>query len=566
MSRKAWLICPLAITASAVQAQVRGTVRDAATSVALPGAVVTALDSNAVTHGRVITDVDGRFVLAAGVKTTQLRFIRIGYRPRVVSLASGDTIVAVTMERLPRMLNTVRVTSNELCPGSADQGAAFQLWEQARAGLLATIVSRESKPATATTMLYETHSFPADQMVQLQKKSVKSGQTTRPFLASSPPSFFARVGYMLEDRTMRTYNAPDADVLVDESFAATHCFRLRYADAAHAGEIGLAFSPVPGRDTLVDVDGVIWLDVQDPALRSLDFVYTSLEPAATDANSGGHIEFRTMKNGVSFIERWNLRMVTLEPISVAETARMQSAGWMRRVRRIDRHNLRAADIVDAGGIVVRATWPDGERYDDSPGGVTGLVRQRNGLPAANVLVTLDGTTDTVRTDDRGAFRIVALPGRYAALAVDTALSRFVAPRMESAPVTVARATFSPAVIEIPEIDRVITKLCDGQRRPTNSIVLLGAVAMSDTLLPRKAEIVASWQADYANDEHGLQIQTRSQVVNPDGRGRFVVCGAARERPIQLRLRNGSDILGDTTIKYVGPDATVPVNWTVHGPR
>ena len=33
-----------------------------------------------------------------------------------------------------------------------------------------------------------------------------------------------------------------------------------------------------------------------PQLRTLDFMYTALEPPAMNARAGGHIEFRTMSS------------------------------------------------------------------------------------------------------------------------------------------------------------------------------------------------------------------------------------------------------------------------------
>ena len=37
------------------------------------------------------------------------------------------------------MLEAVRVAGREVCPGSVERGGAFQLWEQARADLLAAV-------------------------------------------------------------------------------------------------------------------------------------------------------------------------------------------------------------------------------------------------------------------------------------------------------------------------------------------------------------------------------------------------------------------------------------------
>ena len=86
-----------------------------------------------------------------------MRAIRIGYAPREQPLArgSGDVSVSLAMVPIPPVLAPMRVSETELCPGSADRGPAFQLWEQARTGLLAMVVARDAKPAAATTLVFE---------------------------------------------------------------------------------------------------------------------------------------------------------------------------------------------------------------------------------------------------------------------------------------------------------------------------------------------------------------------------------------------------------------------------
>src|ERR1043166_1923992 len=151
--------------------QLRGAVRDSASGMPLPGAIVTVLDSAGGSATRGVTDAAGRVSVALGPHAARLWFIRIGYRPRDVALpspAQRDAELQIAMDRLPPILTTVRVTGSELCPGSNDRGAAFQLWEQARAGLLATVVARELKPATATTLLYNRGMSPYDERIRRQ--------------------------------------------------------------------------------------------------------------------------------------------------------------------------------------------------------------------------------------------------------------------------------------------------------------------------------------------------------------------------------------------------------------
>lgn len=557
------VILSVAVSAPLQSQQLRGVVRDSAASVPLAGAVVTELDSAGATVARAITDAGGRFSIVVAPRAASLRLIRIGYRPREVALpADGAVEFRLSMERLPPILDAVKVVGNELCPGSSDRGAAFQLWEQARAGLLATVVARELKPAYATTVVYESTLGPADERVRRQRKRLSRGMTTRPFVASAAPSFFARVGYMLEDGGNRIFNAPDADVLVDPSFATTHCFRLRAADAQHAGQLGLAFVPIPGRDTLVDVAGVIWIDVRNPQLRSLEFAYTSLEPAATQRGAGGAIVFRGMANGVSFIERWHLRLPVLETSGQPVRPTIRREGSPSAASRADRYDLRVAEINETGGMVIEASWPDSTRFAAPVSSVAGVVRRRDGGSATGTIVTLVGTPDTVRVGDGGAFSIATIPGRYTIAAVDTLLASFVAPRSQSADVRISLGAVTSVNLELPSISRVVADVCrEDQGR--DAAIVVGAVSLAAGELPATAEIVATWQSDYSTGQSGaLQVQSRTQVSSFDDRGRFIICGVARERPVLLRLRSGTTPLADTTIRVMTAEPTHTVLWIV----
>ena len=469
MWRKTWLVAVIAIIAcrtalvgqQPVRAPIlRGAVRDSTTSLALPGVVVSVLDARGATLARTIADGNGRFAVTVGAGAAQLHLIRIGFQPRDVTLpAHLPPSLELGMVRLPALLSAVHISDQELCPGSAERGAAFQLWEEARAGLLATIVARESNPAQAQFITYNRHTGPDDDRVIAQTTQILSGRTTRPFVASAPASTFARTGYMVESDSGRIFDAPDADVLLDESFATTHCFRLQRPDGSHSGQVGLAFAPVSSRarDTLVDVAGVIWIDEDTPQLRSLEFVYTALEPAATQAKTGGEETFRTMANGIAFVERWKLRIPVLaipdqEPV---RHDRYTAEPVPPPRRRQERYDFRVTQIVEAGGIVLDARWPDGESWHESPTGVSGVVQAHHGNAGIpNALVLLQGTTDTTMSDSSGHFVLEpVIPGKYTIVATDTTLHDFAGDRMQGQDVTVTRGTVTSTRLELTSVAR-----------------------------------------------------------------------------------------------------------------
>ena len=545
------------MTSTAAAQQLRGIVRDSSGGNPLAGAIVQLLDSAGRAGGRSITDGDGRFAVLLASSTARLRVMRIGYRPSEVAVPA-DRVgpVDVRMGHLPPMLDVVRVSGNRLCPGSPARGGAFEIWQQARTGLLATIVARELNPAQASTLTYSTTLAPNDERVREQTKKVVSGRTTRPFVASATPSFFARMGYMLENGPTRIFNAPDADVLIDESFAATHCFELRRADRAHPEQIGLAFAPIEGRDTLVDVEGVIWVDAKTPQLRSLDFTYTSLEPAAMAADVGGHIEFQTMKNGVTFIDRWNLRLASLlQPTSAIH--RTVPAGT--RLRRTDLTEVQLKSLADAGGVVLTAAWPDGTRWVAVKSAVSGVVVGKGtGQPVPGAIVTLAGTPDTAKTDTSGHFRIETLPGKYLLEATDTALAIFVKPRAQSTPVDIHLGADAVARLELTPVDRVVPDICRGQAMPPGSGLIVGFVALSTGDLPNDAVVEATFQ-HISSAEYSVGSK---QTINPDDRGRFVGCGTPRDRKVHLTLKTPKAALGDTAVIVPREGLTHQVLWTV----
>jgi hypothetical protein len=526
----------------------RGTARDSATSAPLPGVVLTAIDSSGSTVGRTIADAAGRFSLPLLPSTARIHVVRIGYRPRDFARPPGAASLDFTMSRIPPLLDAVRVSDRELCPGSADRGAAFQLWEQARAGLLASVVARDANPATVTTTVFERRMLPGDDLVRRQQIERHTGETTRPFVAFAAPARFAAQGYLREVGNDRLFLAPDADVLLDESFVATHCFHLQAADAGHADQIGLAFVPVPNHsDTLVDVSGVIWIDRVDPMLRSFDFRYTNLEPAAVRAGAGGHLDFRTVANGVSFVEWWSLRLpvLTMTPRPPSATA----SQFPRPRLRQDRRDFQVGEIHEGGGQVLQAKWPDGTNWQAAPTGITGAVTERGSAHAlVGALVTLSGTQDTLTTDERGQFTLPAMvPGRYTVVIADTSLGAFTPARSETRVVEVRRGQTVEVRVDLLPALESIRQSCRKQRELPYTTTIVGRVVLPDGGPAQRGVVRAVWQADYGQVREAISVTTTERSMDLDAEGRFLLCGVAAERPIHLLLIDPSGV-ADTTVR------------------
>src|SRR5688500_14228711 len=134
----------------------RGTVRDSSSGLPIPGAVVTLLDSVGAVGGRTTTDDGGDFLatlLGNGVRT--VRVVRLGFRPRTVRVPDardGAIRIEVLLTSIPLSMQPVQVSAGPACPRRADRATAMAVLEQARAGLLATVVARSDKPARMTRL------------------------------------------------------------------------------------------------------------------------------------------------------------------------------------------------------------------------------------------------------------------------------------------------------------------------------------------------------------------------------------------------------------------------------
>src|SRR5205823_7641029 len=71
---------------------------------------------------------------------------RIGYRPRDLALHAADTVLDFRLQPIVWSLGTVTTSRQRVCPDDKGGSDALDLWEQARAALLASVVAREARP------------------------------------------------------------------------------------------------------------------------------------------------------------------------------------------------------------------------------------------------------------------------------------------------------------------------------------------------------------------------------------------------------------------------------------
>lgn len=539
----------VSISATAVAQRATGIVRDSASSGMLAGAVVSVLDSARHTVARAISNESGKYSVDLPAAAFQLRIVRLGFRPRELPLAGGGRPVQmdVRMTRVPLLLASRVVSDDRMCSTDVDRTGALSLWEQARAGLLAAVVAREAHPATATIMIYRRLVDDASGRVVHQTSDTITGHTKRPFQAADEPSLLAAFGYLDADSNgENVFRAPDADVLLDDTFAATHCFTVKAGDSTHAGLVGLGFEPTRERTRLVDVTGTLWLEGSAPALHSLDFTYTDPDDALKRVSAGGTLAFQSMPNGVTFIKDWVLSLPVIDSSSRAGTIREYRVGVFGQ-RRLP------LQTSEAGGLVLRATWPDGSMWKTSLGPFSGaVVEQQSTTAMPDIRVMFEATPDTLVSDSAGHVRLFPmLPGRYRAVAVDTSLAAYIDARVTQQDV-VQRAGGTSVVFELPSLTDLVKTICEGLKVPLASATLLGRIRdgqQHPIALPRNVSIAASWKGG-------------ARAVMLDAQGRFAVCGVPQGQDVKLiATRFGFDF-AEITMNTRNESLLSAIDWTL----
>ena len=393
--------------------ELRGTVREATTRGVVPGAVLLLLDSAGVTRARNITDERGSYRIAAAAWMRRMRVIHIGFRPREIDLPPIGTDVItidVDMTTIPVLLEPVRVKAGAKCSKRDDRLAALSLLEQARAGLLATVVAREARPAEIVRMHFaERLRGPRDSIISMSVQADSTDTSHVSFVAPHSAADFVQLGFAVQHANAATFEAPDAETLLDDDFRDGYCFQLRDTDRSRANQVGLGFvtgDTVRGR---VDIDGTLWVDTVARRLVDIQFAYTNLPRALAAIHPGGQVHFLELSNGIVIVDRWSLR---LPDVQIDTTLRPRGP-----VNRTFSVGAQAT-----GGVIASAHWPGGLQWDAPLGALRAHVVDRSGQPTVGRGLALANTAYHGVADSSGLVVIDhLLPGPYTAAMRDARL-------------------------------------------------------------------------------------------------------------------------------------------------
>jgi hypothetical protein len=417
MRRIAFLLALLVAPLAGAQ-NIRGIVRENASNQPVPGAIVIVLDSGRILLTRTLTNARGEYELQRAPQARILRTMRLGFRPVEVPIpaSAAETVrLDVNIVAVPVTLEMVRTVAAAACPKRNDSQAALSLLEQARSGLLATVVARSSAPAVLTRLeVIRRRNFDSDNIMSMLV-TMDSTESTNSYQAALTAQQFIESGFATDTAGLMTTYGPDAEVLLDEAFANGYCFRIMDAERSRPSQIGLGFQPADHKRGRIEIDGAVWIDTAAKSLVDIEFLYRGFASAFDRGRPGGHIEFRMMPNGVPLIDRWFLRMPSRDS---------RNDGVPVRGRVVLSERTAGYFIQETGGELARARWKDGTSWRASLGTVRMHLVTEQGRPDTGRVVRLDSTTYAARSDSAGDLVIAELaPGPYKVSALDGRLTQ-----------------------------------------------------------------------------------------------------------------------------------------------
>lgn len=526
---------------------VRGTILDSVALRPIVGAVVLALDSAGGTRARTISDRLGHYELSLGPAALRLRALRIGFRPRELptpTITDSTTTIDIVLSRLPTLLEPVRIVSGAQCPKRSSDETVFGLLDQARAGLLAMVVARETSPARIVRLSFKRAIDGTSERIRSQEVRIDSTDHPGPsFRAARSAAEFVQLGFA---DPPRSFFAPDAEILLDDSFREGYCFSIAHADQSRPGEIGLAFAPATRRVGRVDIDGTLWIDTVARELRDVRFRYVGLDRSIDAASPGGHIEFRTLGNGIVLIDRWFLRLAAM----TAETVFVRG-----------RERVRPGQLVaeESGGEVARASWPDGFTWHASLGTFRGYAVDANGNFARGVTIGLAETDYRATTNDRGAFEIESLlPGPYVATASGFTVDALGLSLQTSLAFTAYRDNALDITLPVQTVDHFTETQCRAGADPEATVVEPGSPWLLGGVFGRDGKAMSGVIVSLSRQNAEGAWAPFADRVRTGGNGLFAFCSRLpRGKHVQVEVRDGGRLLQTARVE-VGEPATVSV--------
>lgn len=488
---------------------VQGNVRSSGTpSAPVSGAVVSLLDSTGANVARALTGADGGFRLAAPrAGLYRVRTARIGFTPQVsapIALTAGESrTLPLTLSFIAIGLDTLRVAAQSACRVERNNSgtSAFQVWDQVRTALSATALTTADQTFELTTLKYE-REYAATaargvRRIDNEQRSMRREQGMQPW-RSAPIEQLRRYGYVVEQADgSAIYYAPDLDGLLAPSFLEDHCIKL--VAGRDSTEVGVAFEPTRDRILIPEIAGTMYVARGTARLRAMTYRYVQLPPLRS-LQSGGMLEFVTLRTGAWLIRGWEIYMPAMEkvdPRALPFLAKVQASGGELILATADHDTLFARPPVRFQGTVL-----------DS------LTRQR--IPNAYVRIG----ADSLRANEQGEFTLPAqLPGLYAATVRTPALDSLGLSHRQELALIDSTSTLS---VFVPPTSSVVWERCGIGPQVA---MINGFVRTTDGAPLRGQRVTLEWNARTTNTvtsspgRHVFRLP-----VTTDSAGAFSQCG------------------------------------------
>ena len=358
------------------------------------GALISLLADTGEPADAAFTDTLGIFLLQASAEGSYRVLIeRIGFESWTsdpIPLAEAESrTVEFELPIRPVRLAALDVLVHRQCVDDPRETPQIEtVWDEARKALEAAMLAQREELFRFNSILF-TRSLSERwlEVLTVHTESV-DGAVETPF-KSLPAELLSAQGYIQEEDGSTYYHAPDAAVLLSESFRVDHCFGLERREEGGRRLVGLAFEPREGRE-LPDISGVMWVDEETAELDGVEFEYENIPyDGVRDDRIAGEIEFIRLPGGAFVVKDWFIRM----PVLLRELRRDRLGIWG-----FTESGGQLRDVVDARGGTV--SWSPGASIQGE------ILNPLTGQPLSDATVTVDrprGRDVTGHTGPRGRY-------------------------------------------------------------------------------------------------------------------------------------------------------------------
>ncbi len=480
------------------------------------GAIVTATGANGGAPAQALTNANGEYTLRLpGAGSYTLTILRIGFRPMLVppfDVAANETQTrSIVLRTDPVRLAQVNVTGSTECRVKPDSGLAVaQAWNEARHALLALQLVTNDAPLVVDKVEYSRRLDATGRFIRDQTVHMSQNPTNHAYI-SLPADVLAARGYAIDTADSTVYFAPDASVLLSESFAETHCLRLVAAPAGHEQLIGVGFEPVRTRAGVHDIIGTFWIDATTAELRSLAFHYTGVPDFSPPLDASGSVEFLRMPDGQWLVSRWRIHT----PIF----------GVQRSASRLDANPVTGVrSVQEVGGQVDRVTR-HGTLLYRAVGDTMSVQLLSDDVLAktAGATLKLVGTEYSAKADDRGLVTLTpVIDGEYTAR-VSTALTDSLG--LDPVEHTIyVLSSARPDTIILPKAREIIRTVCPLDSLRLGGGILRGTVRDEHGRPLKQAAVTVTWKESIVTNATGFGWRDRTRGILTNDSGGWQMCG------------------------------------------